>query len=103
MPGPSGEIDPHVAGLIRLVVLDVDGVLTDGGIYVGAWPGQDAIELKRFDIQDGLGIKMLRWAGIDVAIVSGRVSEATARRASPSWTASISSRSEASAEPPPTN
>ena len=55
MPGPSGDIDPHVAGLIRLVVLDVDGVLTDGGIYVGAWPGQDAIELKRFDVQDGLG------------------------------------------------
>ena len=81
MPGPSGDIDPRVAGLIRLVVLDVDGVLTDGGVYVGALPGQDAIELKRFDIQDGLGVKMLRWAGIDVAIVSGRVSEATAWRA----------------------
>ena len=66
---------------IDLVVLDVDGVLTDGGIYVGALPGQTAIELKRFDIQDGLGIKMIRWAGIDVAIVSGRVSEATAYRA----------------------
>ncbi len=81
MPSPSGDIDPHVAGLIRLVVLDVDGVLTDGGIYVGAWPGQDPIELKRFDIQDGLGVKMLRWSGIEVAIVSGRVSEATAWRA----------------------
>ena len=81
MPGPSGNIDPQVAGLIRLVVLDVDGVLTDGGIYVGAWPGQDAIELKRFDIQDGLGVKMLRWAGIEVAIVSGRVSGATTWRA----------------------
>ena len=78
MAGPSGDIDPTLAGRIRLVVLDVDGVLTDGGVYVGARPGQDAIELKRFDIQDGLGIKMLRWAGIDVAIVSGRVSEATA-------------------------
>ena len=81
MPSPSGDIDPHLAGLIRLVVLDVDGVLTDGGIYVGARPGQDPIELKRFDIQDGLGVKMLRWAGIEVAIVSGRVSEATAWRA----------------------
>jgi len=81
MPGPSGDIDPQVAGRIRLVVLDVDGVLTDGGVYVGARPGQDAIELKRFDIQDGLGIKMLRWAGIEVAIVSGRVSEATSWRA----------------------
>ncbi len=81
MAGPSGDIDPQVAGRIRLVILDVDGVLTDGGVYVGARPGQDAIELKRFDIQDGLGVKMLRWAGITVAIVSGRVSEATAWRA----------------------
>ena len=81
MVGPSGDIDPQVAARIRMVVLDVDGVLTDGGLYVGARPGQDAIELKRFDIQDGLGIKMLRWAGIEVAIVSGRVSEATAWRA----------------------
>ena len=81
MAGPSGDIDPQVAGRIRLVVLDVDGVLTDGGVYVGALPGQEAMELKRFDIQDGLGIKMLRWAGIEVAIVSGRVSEATTWRA----------------------
>lgn len=81
MAGPSGDIDPQVAGRIRLVVLDVDGVLTDGSVYVGARPGQEAIELKRFDIQDGLGIKMLRWAGIEVAIVSGRVSEATVWRA----------------------
>lgn len=81
MPDPAGDIDPQVAGLIRLVVLDVDGVLTDGGVYIGSVPGQDAIELKRFDIQDGLGVKMLRWAGIEVAIVSGRVSEATAWRA----------------------
>ena len=81
MPDPSGHIDAQVAGCIRLVVLDVDGVLTDGGVYVGARPGQEPIELKRFDIQDGLGVKMLRWAGIEVAIVSGRVSEATVWRA----------------------
>ncbi len=81
MPGPSRGIDPQVARLIRLVVLDVDGVLTDGGVYIGARPGEDRIELKRFDVQDGLGIKMLRWAEIEVAIVSGRVSEATTLRA----------------------
>ena len=81
MDSPSGDIDPQVAGSIRLVILDVDGVLTDGGVYVGARPGQDAIELKRFDIQDGLGVKMLRWAEIEVAIVSGRASEATTWRA----------------------
>ena len=81
MPDPSPDIDPQVAGRIRLVVLDVDGVLTDGGIYVGARSGQAPIEFKRFDVQDGLAVKMLRWAGIEVAIVSGRVSEATVHRA----------------------
>ena len=77
----SRDIDSQVASRIRLVVLDVDGVLTDGGVYVGARPGEDAIEFKRFDIQDGLGVKMLRWAKIEVAIVSGRISEATVWRA----------------------
>lgn len=74
-------IDADVAGAVTLVVLDVDGVLTDAGVYVGTGPDGDAVELKRFDIQDGLGIKMLEWAGIPVAIVSGRVSAATTRRA----------------------
>ena len=81
MPLAKGEIDPEIARAVRLVILDVDGVLTDGGIYVGAHPDGTEIELKRFDIQDGLGVKMLRWAGIEVAIVSGRVSGATAQRA----------------------
>ncbi len=74
-------IAPDVAQAIRMVILDVDGVLTDGGIYIGAEEGGETLELKRFDIQDGLGVKMLGWAGIEVVIVSGRVSEATARRA----------------------
>jgi len=77
----KGEIDPEIARAIRLVILDVDGVLTDGGIYVGLHPEGAEIELKRFDIQDGLGVKMLRWAGIEVAMVSGRVSSATVQRA----------------------
>jgi 3-deoxy-D-manno-octulosonate 8-phosphate phosphatase (KDO 8-P phosphatase) len=63
-----------------LVVLDVDGVLTDGGVYLGALPEGETLEMKRFDIQDGLGIRLLQWAGIEVAVVSGRVSEATAIR-----------------------
>jgi 3-deoxy-D-manno-octulosonate 8-phosphate phosphatase (KDO 8-P phosphatase) len=74
-------MDPGTARRIRLVILDVDGVLTDGGVYVGAGSGGEGIELKRFDVRDGLGIKMLLWAGLEVAFVSGRVSEATARRA----------------------
>ena len=65
---------------IKLVALDVDGVLTDGGVNVGALNGA-AFEFKRFDIQDGLGIKFLQWAGLKVVIISGRISEATRLRA----------------------
>ncbi len=77
----GGALDVELARAVRLVVLDVDGVLTDGGVYMGVSAGKEAIELKRFDVQDGLGVKMLLWAGIEVALVSGRVSEATAMRA----------------------
>ena len=80
MTGASMEIPEATARRIRLVVLDVDGVLTDGGIYIGVSNG-DTAEFKRFDVQDGLGIRMMRNAGIHVAIVSGRVSEATYLRA----------------------
>ncbi len=65
---------------IRLVGLDVDGVLTDGGIYLGDVAGQ-RVELKRYEIQDGLGMKMLQKAGVLVAIITGRVSESVALRA----------------------
>lgn len=70
----------ELARTIRLVGLDVDGVLTDGGIYLGAVGGQH-MEFKRFEIQDGLGIKMLQKAGIAVAIITGRVSDSVALRA----------------------
>lgn len=79
--GPPDVLSKEVAESIRLVVLDVDGVLTDGGVYLGELPDGNALEMKRFDIQDGLGIKLLQWAGVEVAIVSGRVSEATSIRA----------------------
>lgn len=74
-------IDRRLARRIRLVVLDVDGVLTDGGIYLGATASGEPVELKRFDIQDGLGVLMMRNAGLRVAIVTGRVSEAVRLRA----------------------
>src|SRR5688500_15370848 len=73
-------LDPDVAKRIRLVGLDVDGVLTEGGIYLGDVDGA-RLEFKRFDILDGLGIKMMQLAGIEVAIITGRVSEAVALRA----------------------
>lgn len=73
-------IDAVLARRVRLVGLDVDGVLTDNGIYVGPVDGQP-VELKRFDIQDGLGQVMLRTAGLPVVWISGRHSEATTVRA----------------------
>jgi 3-deoxy-D-manno-octulosonate 8-phosphate phosphatase (KDO 8-P phosphatase) len=73
-------IDPAVAKRIRVVGLDVDGVMTDGGIYLGA-TGDAPFEFKRYDIQDGLGIRFLQDAGLIVAIVTGRVSETVRIRA----------------------
>lgn len=68
----------EAAKLIKLVVLDVDGVLTDGQVvYI-----DDKAESKSFNIKDGLGIKLLQRAGIEVAIITGRVSPMVARRAS---------------------
>lgn len=75
------RIPPEVAAEIRLVILDVDGVLTDAGVYLGADADGRTVELKRFDIQDGLGLRLLQDAGIQVALVSGRVSPATTARA----------------------
>ena len=75
------EIDPVIASAIRLVILDVDGVLTDAGVYMGRTQSGESVELKRFDIQDGIGVKLLQDAGVEVVIVSGRESEATTLRA----------------------
>lgn len=74
---PEGR---DLAQRIRLVAFDVDGVLTDGGVYLGDVQGQ-RLEFKRYHIQDGLGMKLLQRAGIKVAIITGRVSESVALRA----------------------
>ncbi len=74
-------IPSAVAERIRLVVLDVDGVLTDAGVYLGRTGTGEQVELKRFDIQDGLGMKLLEEDGVRVVLISGRVSPATAVRA----------------------
>ncbi len=62
---------------VRLVVFDVDGVLTDGSILIGA----DGGEIKAFNVHDGSGIKYLQRAGIGTAILSGRSSPAVDQRA----------------------
>lgn len=67
----------HRVQQIRLLVLDVDGVLSDGRLYFG----NSGEEIKNFHIHDGLGIKLLARAGIDTAIITGRSSAIVARRA----------------------
>ncbi len=73
-------MDPVLARRIRLLALDVDGVLTDNGIFLGPVDGR-RVELKRFDIQDGLGIRLLQGTPIEVVWISARESEATRLRA----------------------
>lgn len=62
---------------LRLAIFDVDGVMTDGTLYIGA----EGEAFKAFNILDGHGLKMLREAGIATAIISGRSSPAVERRA----------------------
>ncbi len=62
---------------IKLLILDVDGVLTDGSIILD----NKGNEFKRFHVRDGHGVKMLRKAGIRSAIITGRSSDVVLRRA----------------------
>jgi len=62
---------------IKLLICDVDGVLSDGKVYFS----NQGDELKNFNIKDGLGIKLLQNAGIKVAIITGRESQIVAHRA----------------------
>jgi 3-deoxy-D-manno-octulosonate 8-phosphate phosphatase (KDO 8-P phosphatase) len=62
---------------IKLLLLDVDGVLTDGGIYID----NRGVESKRFDVRDGQGITLLRRAGIQVGFITGRFSNVVRVRA----------------------
>lgn len=73
-------IDAAVAGRIKLLGLDVDGVVTNNAIYLGLVAGE-RVEIKQFDIQDGLAMGLARRMGLLVAWVSGRYSDATTLRA----------------------
>jgi len=66
------------ARAVRLAIFDIDGVMTDGTLYIGA---QGEV-YKAFNILDGHGVKMLQAAGVATAILSGRSSDAVVRRAS---------------------
>jgi 3-deoxy-D-manno-octulosonate 8-phosphate phosphatase (KDO 8-P phosphatase) len=65
------------AKLIRLMAFDVDGVMTDGGLYLS----DSGEEFKRFNSLDGHGVKMLRASGVEVAIITGRTSRCVELRA----------------------
>lgn len=64
------------AASVRLVVFDVDGVLTDGSLFLG----DDGQEYKAFNSKDGHGMKMLQATGVRIAIITGRSSQVVARR-----------------------
>ncbi len=73
----SRSIPPKLLRKIRALILDADGVLTDGGMYYG--PTGEG--LKRFNVKDGLGLRLVLDAGLDVALISGENSELLKRRA----------------------
>ncbi len=70
------------ASRIRLLLMDVDGVLTDGRLFNVPGPDGKMVETKGFDSQDGIALrKWLEWHGISSGVISGRVSPATEERA----------------------
>jgi 3-deoxy-D-manno-octulosonate 8-phosphate phosphatase (KDO 8-P phosphatase) len=66
---------------VRVLLLDVDGVLTDGHVYLQSFPDGTAHEAKAFHSQDGAGLKMAYDAGLRTGVISGRRSVAVQRRA----------------------
>jgi 3-deoxy-D-manno-octulosonate 8-phosphate phosphatase (KDO 8-P phosphatase) len=73
----SRSVSSRLLKRVRALVLDVDGVLTDGGMYYG--PQGEG--LKRFNVKDGLGLRLIGEAGIVIALISGENSEIVRRRA----------------------
>lgn len=65
------------AARVRLAIFDVDGVMTDGSLYIS----DSGEEFKAFNTQDGHGMKMLRGAGVEIAIITGRTSRCVEVRA----------------------
>jgi 3-deoxy-D-manno-octulosonate 8-phosphate phosphatase (KDO 8-P phosphatase) len=65
-----------IAKKIKIFLMDVDGVLTDGRLYYT----ETGEEIKVFDVRDGLGIKLLQRSGIEVGVISGRSSKALLKR-----------------------
>jgi len=66
----------RLAQNIKLLVLDVDGVLTDGGLYYDG----DGVIMKRFDVQDGFGIKLAQSVGLEIGVITGLDQSPVTRR-----------------------
>ena len=69
------------AAQVKLLLMDVDGVLTDGKLYNVPDPQGRMVETKGFDAQDGIALQWLNWKGIKTGVISGRESPATVERA----------------------
>lgn len=69
------------AARVRLLLMDVDGVLTDGTLYYLTAPDGRTMETKGFNAQDGIALQWLSWFGIQTGVISGRISPATDERA----------------------
>jgi len=69
------------AARVKLLLMDVDGVLTDGHLINVPGPDGKMAETKMFDSQDGIALQWLNWCGIQTGVISGRISPATEERA----------------------
>jgi 3-deoxy-D-manno-octulosonate 8-phosphate phosphatase (KDO 8-P phosphatase) len=70
----------EMAAKIRLLLMDVDGVMTDGKLYNFPDAAGNVVETKGFDTQDGIALQWMSWKGIATGVISGRVSPATVER-----------------------
>jgi 3-deoxy-D-manno-octulosonate 8-phosphate phosphatase (KDO 8-P phosphatase) len=81
---PTPKISPALkkrAAQIKLLLMDVDGTMTDGGVILLSQPDGSALEIKRFDAHDGQGLTLAHTAGIRTGCITGRESPALLRRA----------------------
>ncbi len=80
-PLTAEKLHQH-ASRIKILLMDVDGVMTDGRLYLVPAPDGSMVETKAFDSQDGIALRWLTWYGFKTGVISGRESPATAGRAS---------------------
>jgi 3-deoxy-D-manno-octulosonate 8-phosphate phosphatase (KDO 8-P phosphatase) len=84
LPRATRKVSPAIrrrASRIRLLLMDVDGTLTDAHVYLVSQPDGTALEMKSFNAQDGLGLALAAHGGLRTGVISGRESAAMRRRA----------------------